>query len=188
MSESVDTETPTERPEQTEGDTEEQSNSADERSETAEAEPSQSDAEESADDTSDDDQQPRTYDEAYVKGLREEAKGHRKKAQEAKAELEKAQQQVKSLQDELDKRERVEQLDKLRRDVAAEASVPAEALRGESREELEAHAEVLKSTFDSLINSGSGSVPKWAGTGPEKTPARDLRDIERESYEQITSR
>lgn len=121
----------------------------------------------------------KVYDESYVKSLRSEAKKHRTKAQETASELETERAEVKRLRGELEKYETRDQQAAWAREVSEATGVPAEVLRGSSKDELQAHADSLAPHFSSKPNGG----PRYSGTGPEKTPARDWRDLEREAYE-----
>ena len=63
-------------------------------------------------------------------------------------------------------------------EVAKEAEVPAEALRGNTREELEAHAEVLKA----LIKP-SGPIIPGQEKSPSKIEADPMREFARNLFE-----
>lgn len=66
-------------------------------------------------------------------------------------------------------RDKATALEKVRAEVAAAAKVPVEALRGGSKEELEAHAEVLKPLF----TASRGPVIPSQGDEPDKKPTAD---------------
>lgn len=67
------------------------------------------------------------------------------------------------------------ELDKTRTEVAKAAGVPAEALRGASKEELEAHAEVLKPLF----TAPKGPVIPNQGEEPDKPTVAEEREFVR---------
>jgi ATP-dependent Clp protease ATP-binding subunit ClpA len=70
------------------------------------------------------------------------------------------------------------QLTAARAEIAATSGVPLEALRGASREELEAHAETLKALLTAQqrgpVVSNPGGIPANAGGGDERAFARAL--------------
>lgn len=128
---------------------------------------------------SDSNDEPKTYDEAYVKSLRDESASRRKKLQEKDSEIGTLSAENERLSAELNKLKKQEEVAALISEVAEEFKVDAVLLRGETRDELAAHAEVLK---DHLSVKKAG-VSRYAGTGPEKTPSRSIEDIQREAYE-----
>lgn len=138
-------------------------------------------AQEQVDPAADSAEEPKTFDADYVKGLRAEAAKYRTQAKENaeaakrlaeieesnKSEAQKHAERLEAAEKRLAEYERREQVSAWADEVSKDTGVPAAALRGSSLEEMQAHAETLKS----LINppKGAGIVPA-SGTGGERVP------------------
>lgn len=139
-----------------------------------------------ADDSKQAQEEPETFDKDYVKKLREESAKYRTQAKEnaeaAKrlAEMEEAQKTESQRQAEaleaanarLAEYERREQMAGWVAHVSKDTGVPASALRGSTLEEIEAHAEELKSLI--TPPKGAGYVP-GSGTGGEQAPSKSIQ-------------
>lgn len=160
-----------------------------------------------ADDLQQPQNEPETFDKDYVKKLREESAKYRTQAKEnadaAKrlAEMEEAQKTESQRQAEaleaansrLAEYERKEQVAGWVAQVSDDYSVPASALRGSTLEEIEAHAEDLKSFMKAPdgnageIRNRQGYVPS-AGTGGERPPRPTYDEIKQRAYEEARNR
>jgi hypothetical protein len=121
-------------------------------------------------------EKPKTFDEGYVKTLRQEAAKYRTEAQQAKervsefeeanqTELEKLTSKNTSLTDEA----RVTKAENIRLRVAIDKKIPADLidrLRGDTQEELDADAEKLLS----LVNKSGDENPDFDGGAREPAP------------------
>lgn len=91
---------------------------------------------------------PKTYDEEYVKGLREEAAKNRVKLKEYedrdKTEEQKRAERVKELEVENQRYKLAEQRQVWAKDITEGSHIPASALRGDTEDELRAHFAELK--------------------------------------------
>lgn len=103
--------------------------------------------------------QPKTFDEKYVKQLRDEAASYRVKLKEyedaQKTESEKQAERIAELERENTAFKRRDQIAAWASEITDGSHIPASALRGDSEEALREHFEELKS----LIPDGSG-MPK----------------------------
>lgn len=88
------------------------------------------------------------FDEAYVKKLRDEAAGYRTKLKEYedrdKTEAQKRDELIAELQGKVKEYKTREQVAAWKAEVATATGIPAAALAGSTKEEIEAHAETLK--------------------------------------------
>lgn len=125
----------------------------------------------------------KSFDEAYVKKLRDEAAGYRTRLKEIedanktdeqrlKDELEQAQAKVKDY-------ETREQIGKWKAEVAEATGIPAAALAGSTLEEITAHSETLKSL---IPKKPGGPVVPGAGDTPPSKPADDERGFLRDLF------
>lgn len=152
--------------------------------------PNQADPAEDSTEVSD-----KKFDEAYVKELRAEAAKYRTQAKENaeaakrladleesnKTEQQKQAERLEAAEKRLAEYERREKVAGWVSEVSKETGVPAEALRGDSYEEIQSHAESLKSFI--TPPRGAGYVP-GSGTGGERAPERSVgsgRERARES-------
>lgn len=120
-----------------------------------------------------------TFTAEQMSEVRNEAKTWRKKLRDAESELADLREQVSSITAERDKaveerdtaigeRDQLKtagELAEITREVATASGVPTEVLRGNTREELEAHAEVLKPVYA----KAHGSYVPTIGETPGKT-------------------
>ena len=87
-----------------------------------------------------------------------------------KTDLQKATERAEAAEAKLAEREAADAIAKAAREVAKATGVPVEALRGTTREEIEAHAEVLKPFFAKdaapSVNTGSPSTEKQGSGDP----------------------
>lgn len=90
----------------------------------------------------------KTFDEAYVKQLRDEAAGYRTKLKaiedEKKTDEQRKDELIAELQSKVTGFETKEQVAEWKAEVAKATGVSAAALAGSTKEEIEAHAEILK--------------------------------------------
>ena len=100
--------------------------------------------------------------------------------EESKTELQKAQDEVARLQAELKERTDREEREAIRARVAEETGVPAELLRGDDQEEMEAHAETLKKYLKTaaapVIGSEGYTPEQGAGMSNRERFARFTED------------
>jgi hypothetical protein len=131
--------------------------------------------------------QPQTFDAEYVKKLRDEAAGYRKRAQEAEAKWQEHEDANASEVEKLTKqREREQkradeaQAKLLRFEVAAEKKVPAELtplLTGSTKEELESQATLLLDNLNAARKpdfDGGAREPAPEAVSPEQAHNRDI--------------
>ena len=132
---------------------------------------------ESPDETAAD--EAKTFDESYVKKLREEAAKYRTQAKEnaeaaerlaeieeaQKTEAQKQAEALEAAQSELEAYRSREQMRAWTDEVSKESGVPASALRGASLEEIQAHAEELKSLI--TPSKSAPSAVKSISKSPE---------------------
>lgn len=127
-------------------------------------------------------QEPKTFDEEYVKKLRDENASWRTKLRESeekarqydelveaqKSEEQKRAEELEATKAELDSLKRDAQVREWTAEVSKETGVPASALRGSSLEEIQAHAEELKSFIGQKAEPVHQPVPS-AGNEPGRT-------------------
>lgn len=118
-------------------------------------------------------EEPKTFDESYVKKLREEAAKYRTQAKEnaeaaerlseieesQKSEAQRQAEALEATQAELAAYKQREQVQSWASEVSKESGVPASALRGSSLEEIQAHAEELKSLITPDSKPSGSAVP-----------------------------
>lgn len=113
-----------------------------------------------------DEQEPKTFDETYVKKLRDEAASYRVKLKEIedrdKSEAEKTAERIAELERENARYKQRDQVQEWAKDIARDQPSLAPLLRGSTREELEEHFEQLRSLT-------TKPTPKAAPSG--KSPA-----------------
>lgn len=125
----------------------------------------------------------KTFDESYVKKLREEAASYRVKLKEAEDSNTATAQRVEAV--EAEKQSLAEQIAAFEKEkehmglvaeIANASGVPSDVLRGSNREELEAHAEVLKSLLKPTgpVVPGQEKHPSSVGADPLQEFARGL--------------
>jgi hypothetical protein len=99
------------------------------------------------------------------------------KAQEAsKSELQKLQERAEAAEKKAQAYEQQQQIASWTAEVAKASGVPAEALRGQTKEEIEAHAETLKPHFV------KGAAPHVPGQGTQPASAEAPNDWLREGF------
>jgi len=95
-------------------------------------------------------------------------------AEEAsKSELQKATERAEALQKQLDEMVKADSSRKLKEQIAAETGIPASVLRGETEEELRAHAEAILS----FAKPGQPTYPNVRDGGENHTPSANKDDI-----------
>jgi len=94
-----------------------------------------------------------------------------------------ANQRAEAAEGALSERQKADEFAQVRAEVAKTAGVPADALRGSTKEELEAHAEVLKP----LVTAPKGPVIPNQGSTPDAPPVNELRAFARGLFERATA-
>lgn len=125
----------------------------------------------------------KTFDEAYVRQLRDEAAGYRTKLKAIedakKTDEQKKDELIAELQGRVTGYESEKQVGKWKSEVADATGIPAAALAGSTKEEIEAHAETLKSL---IPKKPGGPVVPGAGDTPSPKPADDERGFLRDLF------
>lgn len=128
-----------------------------------------------------DEVEPKTFDEAYVKKLRDEAASYRVRLKEhedaQKTEAEKLADRIAELEKENSSFRLAEQRAVWAREIVKGSSVPVEALRGESEEELRAHFEQLKSLIPVNEGAPKAVVPIDLSGQPPALNSSELEDV-----------
>lgn len=123
--------------------------------------------------------QPKMFDEAYVKKLRDEAASYRVKLKEyedaQKTEAERLSERIAELEKENKQFRVAKQRAEWAQEIVKDSTVPADALRGDTQEELQAHFEQLKP----LVKPTDEPAPKkgaWAPFDPDegKSPSGSM--------------
>lgn len=99
--------------------------------------------------------------------------------EQAEAAIAAAQQRAEAAEGALSERQKADEFTRVRAEVAMTAGVPVDALRGSTKEELEAHAEVLKP----LVTAPRGPVIPTQGDTPGAAPDDPLRGFANSLFE-----
>lgn len=101
----------------------------------------------------------------------EKARAYDERVEQDKTELERATERAERAEGALAEIEKRERIDSWRREVSEETGVPAEVLRGETKDELTGHAEALKAAF----KVGRAVIPSdgFAASGKAGKATRD---------------
>lgn len=110
--------------------------------------------------------QQRSFEEAHKEEF-EKAKAYDELQEANKTELEQAQERTQELENELEKIKKRDQIAEWKRDISKETGVPEDVLRGETIEDIQAHADSLKSHFEN-VKPGFVSSDGFAPAKTEK--------------------
>lgn len=111
--------------------------------------------------------------------LKSKVEGFGQTEAERQAEIDALTQRTEAAESWKSEREAADTLNTIRAEVATTVGVPADALRGSTKEELQAHAEALKP----LLTAPRGPVLPTQGTTPEAKPESELRAFARGLFE-----
>ncbi len=103
--------------------------------------------------------------------FKEKAEAYDKQVEASKSELEKAIEERDKYKKEIDALKAANELKQLTEEVARETGIDASILRGSTREELEAHANLIKSAF------GRTGYPTVKDSGEARVPTTTKEDI-----------